>query len=204
MKAATPIFKILSIVLLAAVVVYFVVQGYRYVTDPISTTLVYASAEEVTMEVNGYLVRDEETFHSDAGTLSHALSEGERVGRNQTMATAYPDSGALTRVERLEQLELRLEQLSFSLISYLDPDAALKLDSSINADILALHQSVAGGEYSGADEELSSLKSAILKRDYSSASQEEIESDIQATEKEIAELKSSLNGTAITAPEGGI
>ena len=40
MKAATPIFKILSIVLLAAVVVYFVVQGYRYVTDPISTTLV--------------------------------------------------------------------------------------------------------------------------------------------------------------------
>ena len=126
------------------------------------------------------------------------------MGRNQTMATAYPDSGALTRVERLEQLELRLEQLSFSLISYLDPDAALKLDSSINADILALHQSVAGGEYSGADEELSSLKSAILKRDYSSASQEEIESDIQATEKEIAELKSSLNGTAITAPEGGI
>lgn len=204
MKASTPIFKILSIVLLAAVVVYFAVQGYRYVTDPINTTLVYFSAEEVTVDVNGYLVRREETFHSDAGTLSHTLSEGERVGRNQVMATAYPDSGALTRVERLETLELRLEQLSFSLISYLDPDAALKLDSSINADILALRQSVSGGEYSGADEELSSLKSAILKRDYSSASQEEIEADIKATEQEIAELKSSLNGTAITAPEGGI
>ena len=204
MKASTPIFKILSIVLLAAVVVYFVVQGYRYVTDPINTTLVYTSVEEVTVDVNGYLVRSEETFHSDAGTLSHTLSEGERVGRNQVMATAYPDSGALTRVERLETLELRLEQLSFSLISYLDPDAALKLDSSINADILALRQSVSGGEYSGADEELSSLKSAILKRDYSSASQEEIEADIKATEQEIAELKNSLNGTAITAPEAGI
>ncbi len=204
MKASTPIFKILSVALLAAVVVYFVVQGYRYISDPINTTLAYTSTEEITVEVNGYLVRDEETFHSDAGTLSHALSEGERVGRNQTMATAYPDSGALTRVERLEQLELRLEQLSFSLISYLDPDAALKLDSSINADILALRQSVAGGEYSGADEELSALKSAILKRDFSSASQEEIEADIKTTEQEIAELKGSLNGTAITAPEGGI
>ena len=116
MKASTPIFKILSIVLLAAVVVYFAVQGYRYVTDPINTTLVYASVEEVTVDINGYLVRDEETFHSDAGTLSHTLSEGERVGRNQVMATAYPDSGTLTRVERLETLELRLEQLSFSLI----------------------------------------------------------------------------------------
>ena len=204
MKASTPIFKILSVALLAAVVVYFVIQGYRYVSDPINTTMAYTSTEEITVEVNGYLVRDEETFHSDAGTLSHALSEGERVGRNQTMATAYPDSGALTRVERLEQLELRLEQLSFSLISYLDPDAALKLDSSINADILALRQSVAGGEYSGADEELSALKSAILKRDFSSASQEEIEADIKTTEQEIAELKGSLNGTAITAPEAGI
>ena len=53
MKASTPIFKILSIVLLAAVVVYFVVQGYRYVTDPINTTLVYASVEEVTVDING-------------------------------------------------------------------------------------------------------------------------------------------------------
>lgn len=204
MKASTPIFKILSIALLAAVVIYFAVQGYRYISDPINTTLAYASVEEVTIEVNGYLVRDEETFHSDAGTLSHALSEGERVGRNQVMATAYSDSGALTRVERLEQLELRLEQLSFSLISYLDPDAALKLDSSINTDILALRQSVSGGEYSGAEEELSSLKSAILKRDYTSASQEEIEADIKTAEQEIAEVKGSLNGTAITAPEGGI
>ena len=203
-SSSTPIFKILSAVILAAVVVYFAVQAYRYFSDPINTTLVYTSTEEITVELNGYLVRSEETFHSDAGTLGHALSEGERVGKGQTLAMAYPDSGALTRVERLETLELRLEQLSFSLISYLDPDAALKLDSSINADILALRQSVSGGEYSGADEELSSLKSAILKRDYSSASQEEIEADIKATEQEIAELKNSLNGTAITAPEGGI
>ena len=162
MKSSTPIFKILSVVVLAAAVVYFAVQAYRYFSDPINTTLVYASAEEQTIEISGYLVRNEETFHSDAATLGHSLSEGERVGKNQTMATAYPDSGALTRVEQLEALQLRLEQLSFSLISYLDPDAALKLDSTINSGILTLRQSIAGGEYSGADEEVSALKSAIL------------------------------------------
>ena len=141
----TPIFKILSVVVLAAAVVYFAVQAYRYFSDPINTTLVYASVEEQTIEISGYLVREEETFHSDAATLGHSLSEGERVGKNQTMATAYPDSGALTRVEQLEALQLRLEQLSFSLISYLDPDAALKLDSTINSGILTLRQSIAGG-----------------------------------------------------------
>lgn len=204
MKTTTPAFKILSVVVLAAVVVYFAVQGYRYLNDPIQTTVVYASSEEETIEVNGYLVRDEETFHSATGTLSHALSEGERVGKGQTMATAYADSAALARVEQVEGLELRLEQLSFSLISYLDPDAALKLDTTINADILALRQTIAGGEYSGAEEALSSLKSAVLKRDYTTATQEEVEAEIERTEEEIQKLEASLSGTAITAPEGGI
>ena len=203
-SSSTPIFKILSVVVLAAAVVYFAVQAYRYFSDPINTTLVYASVEEQTIEISGYLVREEETFHSDAATLGHSLSEGERVGKNQTMATAYPDSGALTRVEQLEALQLRLEQLSFSLISYLDPDAALKLDSTINSGILTLRQSIVGGEYSGADEEVSALKSAVLKRDFTSSSQEEIEAEIKATEQSISDLESSLNGTAITAPEAGI
>ena len=204
MKASTPIFKILSAVMLAAVVIYFTVQAYRYFSDPINTTLVYASTEETVLEVNGYLIRDEETFHSDAGTLAHTLSEGERVGKGQTLAMAYSDSGALTRVERLEALKLRQEQLAFSLVSYLDPDAALKLDSSINADILSLRQSIAEGEYSNAEEELSSLKGAILKRDYTSVTQDEIEESIGETEREISELERSLGGTAITAPEAGI
>ena len=204
MKASTPIFKILSAALLAAVVIYFAVQGYQYFSDPINTTLVYLSVEEETVDVNGYLIRDEETFRSDAGTLSHSLSEGERVGRNQTMAVAYPDSGALNRVEQLNALQLQLEQLSFSLVSYLDPDAALKLDSSITSDLLSLRRMVASGEYSRAEEEVASLKGAILKRDYTSASQEEIEAAIKDTETQISQLENSLNGTSITAPEGGI
>lgn len=203
-SSSTPIFKILSAVILAAVVVYFAVQAYRYFSDPINTTLVYTSTEEITVELNGYLVRSEETFHSDAGTLGHALSEGERVGKGQTLAMAYPDSGALTRVEQLETLHLKLEQLSFSLTAFLDPDAALKLDSTISGGILTLRQSIVGGDYSNADEELSALKSAVLKRDYTTGTQEEIEADIKATEQSIRELEQSLNGTAITAPESGI
>ena len=58
MKASTPIFKILSAVMLAAVVIYFTVQAYRYFSDPINTTLVYATTEETVLEVNGYLIRD--------------------------------------------------------------------------------------------------------------------------------------------------
>lgn len=204
MRSSTPIFKILSVVVLAAVVVYFAAQVLGYLTDPISTTLVYNSSEETVIELNGYLIRQEETFHSNAGALSHALGEGERVGRGQTLATAYSDTSALNRVEQREALELRLEQLSFALASYLDSDAALKLDTTINSGILALRQSLSDREYSGADEEVSALKSAVLKRDYSSSSQEEIEQEIETAKQELQQLEQSLNGTAITAPRGGI
>ena len=114
----TPIFKILSAAVLLAVVFYFVVQGYRYFSDPINTTYVYASREWDAIETEGYLVREEETFHSGLTTLHHTLTEGQKVGKNQTLAIAFTDSGALTRVEQLKALELQAQQLSFALESF--------------------------------------------------------------------------------------
>jgi hypothetical protein len=80
-------------------------------------------------------------------TLHHALGEGEKVGKNQTLAIAFPDSGALNRVERLEALEMQAQQLSFALESFLDGDAALKLDDNIREDLAAFHQAFATGVY---------------------------------------------------------
>ena len=200
----TPIFKILSAAVLLAVVFYFVVQGYRYFSDPINTTYVYASREWDAIETEGYLVREEETFHSGLTTLHHTLTEGQKVGKNQTLAIAFTDSGALTRVEQLQSLELQAQQLSFALESFLDGDAALKLDDNIREDLTSLHQSISTGDYSQGEDSRAALKAAILKRDYTYTSQEQIEADLEAVEKQIAEKEASLNGTDITAPRSGV
>ena len=200
----TPIFKILSAAVLLAVVFYFVVQGYRYFSDPINTTYVYASREWDAIETEGYLVREEETFHSGLTTLHHTLTEGQKVGKNQTLAIAFADSGALTRVEQLEALELQAQQLSFALESFLDGDAALRLDDNIREDLTSLHQSISTGDYSQGEDSRAALKAAILKRDYTYTSQEQIEADLEAVEKQIAEKEASLNGTDITAPRSGV
>ena len=200
----TPIFKILSAAVLLAVVFYFVVQGYRYFSDPINTTYVYASREWDAIETEGYLVREEETFHSGLTTLHHTLTEGQKVGKNQTLAIAFTDSGALTRVEQLQSLELQAQQLSFALESFLDGDAALKLDDNIRKDLTTLHQAIATGDYSQGEDSRASLKAAILKRDYTYTSQEKIEADLEAVEKQMAEKEASLNGTDITAPRSGV
>lgn len=201
---SSPAFKILSGVVLAAVVLYFGIQIYRYYSNPFSTTLTYQASAENSIPMTGWLVRDEETFHSDAATVTHSLREGERVGFHQTVAMAYDSDQALNTVTEIGNLELQLQQLEFALTSYLDADAALKLDSSITGSILALRQNLAGGDYSSASSDVSTLKAAILKSSHSYESAEEVQENITAVKQQLDSLRSSLTGAEpITAPRSG-
>jgi len=202
---SSPAFKILSVVILAAVVLYFGVQIYHYLANPFSTTLTYEADAEDSIAVTGWVVRSEETFHADAVTLTHPLGEGQRVGAGQTFAVAYDNSGALEAVNQLHDLELQLQQLEFALTSILDEDAALKLDSSITGSILTLRQDLSGGDYSAAADDVSALKASVLKSSHSYSSVEEISADIDSVQGQINQLRDNLGGShAIAAPQSGI
>ena len=203
MKKTSPLMKILPIAVLAAVLVYFAVQLYNYLSDPVNTTLVIAGQAEDTIALNGWLLRDEEVLPAQSGTLSRARQEGERVGVGQVLARVYANDGALQTVSQIETLELQLQQLQFALTSYLNPDAALKLDTSITGDILTLRQSLTGGDYTAAEGDIAPLKAAVLKRDHSYASQEEIQTEIKSVEGQIKSLEASLSGTTVTARASG-
>ena len=203
MKKTSPLMKILPIAVLAAVLVYFAMQLYNYLSDPVNTTLVVAGQAEDTIALNGWLLRDEEVLPAQSGTLSRARQEGERVGVGQVLARVYANDGALQTVSQIETLELQLQQLQFALTSYLNPDAALKLDTSITGDILTLRQSLTGGDYTAAEGDIAPLKAAVLKRDHSYASQEEIQTEIKSVEGQIKSLEASLSGTTVTARASG-
>jgi len=204
MRKTSPLMKILPIAVLAAVLFYFAVQLYNYLSDLVSTTLVTEGQAEDTIALNGWLLRDEEVLPAQSGTLSRERQEGDRVGVGQVLATVYADDGALQTVSQIETLELQLQQLQFALTSYLDPDAALKLDTSITGDILTLRQTLTGGDYTAADSDIAQLKAAVLKRDHPYTSQEEIETEIKAVEGQISSLKASLSGAAtVTAKAAG-
>ena len=184
-KATSQGLRVLPIVVLAAVLLYFAIQVYNYFSDPLTTTLVYESQAEDVVSLDGWLVRDEETLPAQSGTVSHALEEGQKVGAGQTVATVYAEASALQTVSRIETLKLQLQQLEFALTSYLDPDAALKLDTSITGDILTLRQTLSAG-------------------DYAYTSQEEIQSQIKSVESELTQLESSLSGAVrVTAKASG-
>lgn len=200
----TRVFRFLSIALLAAIALYFAAQGYFALTDPFTTTLVYQSSAEDTIDVSGWLVRDEEVLSGESGTVRHEVSEGERVGKGQTVATVYSGSDALDTVQQIEAKELQLQQLQFALSSYLNPDATLKLDGSITESLLSIRRSLSGGDYDDAADQTAQLKAAILKRSHTYSSGEEIEADIATVQGELSALRSSLSGArTVTAEHSG-
>ena len=193
---STPIFKILSLAVLVAVVTLLGIEGYRYFHRSVSVSVAYTGQVTDSLSVTGWVVRQETPLPDTSGTLLRQVQEGEKVHAGQTVAMAYASKSALEVVSRLEDAELKLQQLQFARSSFLDSDAALKVDSDISDSILRLHIATADGDYATATQEMSAMKTAVLKRSYRYESLEQIDQAIAQTRSDISSLQNQLSGAA--------
>lgn len=193
---STPIFKILSLAVLVAVVTLLGIEGYRYFHRSVSVSVAYTGQVTDSLSVTGWVIRQETPLPDTSGTLLRQVQEGEKVHAGQTVAMAYASKSALEVVSRLEDTELKLQQLQFARSSFLDSDAALKVDSDISDSILRLHIATADGDYATATQEMSAMKTAVLKRSYSYESLEQIDQAIAQTRSDISSLQNQLSGAA--------
>ncbi|MFR7895323.1 MAG: hypothetical protein ACLU38_15845 [Dysosmobacter sp.] len=73
--------------MLAAVLIYFAVQLYNYLSDPCHhPTLVTEGQAEDTIPLNGWMVRDEEPLAAQSGTIDRVRQRGRARRRG-------PDAG---------------------------------------------------------------------------------------------------------------
>lgn len=202
---STLIFKILSIAVLTAVVVLLGIEVYRYFHQPVATSVAYMGQFSESIQTTGWVIRQEQTLPASSGTVLRQVAEGEKVRSGQTIAVSYGSKSDLETVGKLEDAQLKLQQLEFALSSFLDSDAALKVDSVVADSIIRLHTTIACGNYAGAADEMSEVKTSVLKRSYSYESTEEIEAAITETKQTITSLQNSLSGAvAVKAPMAGV
>ena len=202
---STPIFKILSLAVLVAVVTLLGIEGYRYFHRSVSVSVAYTGQVTDSLSVTGWVVRQETPLPDTSGTLLRQVQEGEKVHAGQTVAMAYASKSALEVVSQLEDTELKLQQLQFARSSFLDSDAALKVDSDISDSILRLHIATADGDYATATQEMSAMKTAVLKRSYSYESLEQIDQAIAQTRGDISTLQNQLSGaTSVKTAVAGV
>lgn len=108
MKSTSVSTKIITILLLLAVIGYFAVQGYNYFVSPETTTLVYRYHSERSIALRGCVVRDEQVVDCNETLIELKHAEGERVGQGDTIASVYRSADALNATQQLETVNLLL------------------------------------------------------------------------------------------------
>ncbi len=205
MKSRT-VSRLLLGALFLIVLLYFGLQIRQYYADPFALTVAYRYETEDVLTVSGYVVRQEEVLEDLTGLYSLSRSEGEKVGVGQSIATVYATAEAQSRAEEMKTLELQLEQLYFAQEAASSSDAALKLDSDIMQSLFALHGDVTAGELDAAGASGETVRSLILKRDYTYTAGADYSDVIATVEAQLNSLKtaSGADTTSVKAPRSGL
>ena len=193
MKNTSLTTKLITLLILLAVAAYFGFQAWNYFTSPEVTTGVYTYRAEHLLTLNGYLVRDEEVIDYSDALVELTRAEGERVAKGKRIATVYRSAEALEAEQEAENLRKQLEQLQYAQTASRDTEAALRLDTEIEADIVALRTTLANGNYAALDSDVSSLKSTVLRREYAYRGGEGLSERIEASPAPIPPLPTATS-----------
>ena len=199
--------RVLIAVLVLLTLGYFAVQVARYYADPFSTALAYEYELEESLDLSGWVVRDERVLPEASGEYLRLLrKEGERVSAGGVIAESYPDQEALELRTELDNLSDRLEQLKYARDAIRNGDASARIDSQIFQTLLNYRTELAADRMVRAEQTGGQLRSMILRRDYADADLSSIELEIAAAEARIAELnaRTARATREITAPESGL
>ena len=198
--------KILLAVITLGVVAYFGIQALRYFADPLATTAAYTYQVDRSVSLSGYVVREELVLEDSDGLLRLQRTEGERVSAGGTVAVVYADQASLDRQTELDTLEARLEQLEFAQEAAEGAEVALKLDNQIIQSILDLRGSLAADRLDKAESYGDTLRSLVLKRDYTYSETEDLSAQITELKSQISALRTQAASSThrITAPEAGL
>lgn len=199
--------RLLTALLFLVVLVYFGVQGWRYLDDPLITTLAYPYQVEMTVELSGWVVRNEELLPDEGGGLLRVQrSEGERVSRGGVVAAVYADQASLDRQAEIDSLTSRLEQLHYAQNLAQEMETTQKLDSQISQSLLAYRRYLSADRFYDAGEEGNRLRALVTKRDYTGSGGGDLSAQIQEAEDRIAALRSQATGSVrrITASKAGL
>lgn len=205
MKQSNFVWRTLGIAGILAVFLYFAGSIAGYLLDPLTTSAAYNYHSEDSITVSGYLVRDEEVLANNNGLVYVTREEGERVSKGNSVAVVYHSEEALSQARQLEDLRIQLEQLEYAQSVATGSQEVLKLDSNIMDSIYAIRQNMNSEQYTEAEKEASTLRTLILKRDYTYSGEGDIEGQIESLTTQLRSLASATKSgsTAITVSKGG-
>ncbi len=196
--------KIISITLAVFMLVYLL--SSILMEDGVSHTLETAVYCEVGdgETVSGFVVREEKVLVSSAPIVVCELTEGERVGSGQRVATGYTNDGARQSREQLFSLQNQREQLALA-ARETDGKNSEVLQSQITSLILSVASQAKNQRLDAMRTYIAQLEPLVLRCCVSGDDEQEIQSRINRIDERINLLttQSATGAAAITVNSAG-
>lgn len=209
MKQGNALVNFVMIALAVALACYLGIYAWDSFNDPFSTTFAYEYTSKEVRQAQGYLVRAESVFPSQSGIVDVTRGEGEKVGVGQSVARVHRDSQAMAVQGELDELEQEISVLEYALGQGDTSSTGAQLDESVLQTMVQLRFAAGVNDYSELEEQTLTLKSQVLKRDYTYGDGLDLE-QLDSRRKELVEqyrtLKSQSSGgtSTVRAKQSGL
>lgn len=199
--------NLLIALLFTVVAVYILFQFIRTNTDSVSmqTAVITEFSENVYSTVT--IFKDEKLITNNTpGTLVYLVSDGERVGKNESVCSIYPSNTNISNMYGAETLKKKRDVYKLSNMSYLSAVASLdSFDEDTKDNYLQMIRSLAAYDYEDAEEFGNQALITMNKRLIATGKVKNFDSKIKELDKRIKELSTSLEKPVsnITVSESG-
>jgi len=196
MRRSNTLLKIITAIVFLALVVYVGYSLYDSATNSFRTVAVNLVHVGDSCQTSGIMVREEQIVSGSGGFEFVTVSEGEKLGKNQTLSIRYASSVAIESATKLRTLELQKEQLENILNGSTSENFAL-------TSVLGLSSTVNSGSIGHLAENLAGINTYVFSGGYDSDS---LQQQLNQVNQEIAGISSfrSSGGGETKAPVSGI
>ena len=143
-------------------------------------------------------------FDIDIGKVGIVFAESEEMLAAEEVKLVAHQLG-MEQAQELERLTQQLEQLQYAQSAAGDTETALKLDSDIRSDIVALRAACSSGRHASLETLTNELKTTVLKREYAYRDAADLSEQIAALSAQVSSASAAVRGSTsrINAPFAG-
>ncbi len=197
-KRANITYTVISLVMMAALVIYLASYTRRMLSRPTDTVFAVRYSTEESFVANGYIVREEEVLTSAFELVEPLSGAGTKVARGEAVARAYTDDKAYETVQKIDELEQKLAQIEKTISTRTSSSDAASLDGQIYDQTIALSKTSNFDELYDLNAQAEELKNLMLRKEYLYGSATGLEDTRDSLKQEIKELKDSSGSTYAT------
>lgn len=158
---------VIAFVIIAVLVLFFIVSSFYLSNNrnTITTEITMLDTQQKTISVDMIIIRDENILSSSNSNIVSAVTDGTRVGINDTVAYSFSDSSSAANVRRLAEVTEELEYyIALDKKSSYVTDNTTTYDNKIIDSIGALSSAVASGDFLHIDELKANLRDTITSK----------------------------------------